>query len=300
MNQIEDIDLLKFRGVQQGQYCKPALDFDESLRDFARYGSKPSGDQLPWVKTQNDIDFLPGRTTIWAGLNKSGKSVIIGQALLGWMEQGAVIASLEMSPESTLHRMASQYCSKVPNADDCSRFLTSSPKLWIYNKMGAVDRDKILGLIYYSAEHLKAKHIVIDSLMKCGLGRDDYAEEKRFVENMVNAARDSGIHVHLICHMNKAGFDSADELIGARRYIRGAGEITDMVDACFVLSRNRAKELEMKKAEANHPYDPEIIDQYDAYLRLDANRHYGDENTYGLMFNRSSQSYFEDKQGAGA
>ena len=295
MNEIEGVDLLRFTGKQQSQFLRKAKDFDSDLREFARHGRKPHGDLLPWTKTHNDIDFQPGRTTIWAGLNKSGKSVILGQAVLHWQSSGCVIASLEMAADATLHRMASQYHRKIPTADECTYFLDHSPNMWIYNKMGSVDRDAILGLIYYSAEALKCKHIVIDSLMKCGLGRDDYDKEKRFVDAMVNAARDSGIHVHLVCHMNKAGFDSIDDLIGSRRYVRGAGEITDMVDACIVLARNRNREEEMKKAEFGQHYDDDILDQYDAYLRVDANRHYSEENTYGLMFDKNSQRYTEDK-----
>jgi len=287
----DDVDLLKFIGRQQSQYIRNAADFRESLCNFAEGGRKPSGDLLPWKKTHDVIDFQPGRTTVWAGLNKSGKSLVVGQAIMSW--GGGVIASLEMHPDETLYRMACQFSMQAATPRDCERFLQASSGLWIYNKLGAVDRDRILGLIYYSAQELGCKHIVVDSLMKCGLGRDDYDAEKRFVESMVNAARDAGIHVHLICHMNKAGFEHTDDLIGARRFIRGAGEISDMADACIVIARNRRKEIEIEKQNAGANCDQTIINEWDALLRVDANRHYGEERTFGLSYDTRSQLYHD-------
>ena len=86
--------------------------------------------------------------------------------------------------------------------------------------------------------------------------------------------------------------------------IKGTGALTDMVDNVFIVHRNKAKEKELsdyyegakkKRGEGNSLAD--IQKMYDAYLICDKNREEGSdaEGSYGLYFDKKSQSYKEDQ-----
>ncbi|MEX5606384.1 bifunctional DNA primase/helicase, partial [Pseudomonas syringae] len=69
---------------------------------------------------------------------------------------------------------------------------------------GTVKAKMMLAVIRYCAEKLKVNHFVIDSLMKCGIGEDDYNGQKAFLDSLTSIARDTGIHLHLVAHSRKA------------------------------------------------------------------------------------------------
>jgi twinkle protein len=63
-------------------------------------------------------------------------------------------------------------------------------RLWLYDQQGSVKTDALMGVIRYCANELKIQHIVIDSLMKCVSGEDDYNAQKDFVDELCSVARD--------------------------------------------------------------------------------------------------------------
>ena len=246
-----------------------------------------NGPSLPWDKPWETIRFHPGQLTVWAGENGSGKSVLVGQVILNFLEgQKALIASLEMRPIETLYRMACQeyrhQSTGSESRDFCSRY---DQRLWIYDQMDSIEWMRILGLIHYASKDLGCDHIVIDSLTKCGLSRDDYAQQAKFIDRLQWAAKSTGIHIHLIAHMRKS-----QEGEKAGKYgIRGAAEISDLADTVFILRRNYRKEQENAKQDFN--IDQQILKQPDAYLVLDKNRHFGELKTWGLNFDPASQLF---------
>jgi twinkle protein len=286
-----DVDLLAFAGEQESQEIKSSIEFKDALAKFASTGNEPTGPMLPWMKTQHTIRLNPGQLTVWAGENGSGKSVLVGQVIYSLLRnQKAVIASLEMSPVETLYRMACQAADCKPAPDYCESFcLHHDQKLWIYDQQDSVEWSRILGLIYYSAKELGAHHIVLDSLTKCGLTRDDYAQQARFIDRLQWAAKNTGIHIHLVAHMRK-GQEGHKQ---GKFDIRGAAEISDLADNVFVLSRNFAKEAEARKRREGMVADDDKLRQPCAFLQLEKNRHYGELANWGLWFDPKSLKYRE-------
>jgi len=117
----------------------------------------------------------------------------------------------------------------------------TNEKLWIYDQMGRVKKDRIMQVIRYCSEELKIQHMVVDSLMKCGIGTDDYNAQKEFVNDLCTHAQDSEMHIHLVAHARKG--QSEDTRTG-KFDIKGASEITDQVDNVFTIFRNKKKEAE--------------------------------------------------------
>ena len=79
-------------------------------------------------------------------------------------------------------------------------------------------------------KELKIQHVVIDSLMKCGIMDDDYNGQKQFVDCLCWAAKTYGGHIHLIHHIRKT---RSEEEIPDKFDVMGASALTNLVDNVF-------------------------------------------------------------------
>lgn len=272
----------------------PAYAYSESVIDWY-YGEKERrGILLPWSKTHSKIALRSGGVSVWAGVNGSGKSLLINQIMLSAISQGesCVIASMEMRPHITMARMTRQACGNVPPVEFIKKFHEwTEGKLWLYTQQGTVQSSRMLAVLRYCAEGLLSegkkipiRHFVIDSLMKCGIQTDDYNRQKSFVDELCAHARDTGVHIHLVAHARKG--DTERRAVD-KFDIKGASEITDQVDNVFTLWRNKDKEDE---AQTPHP-SVEIMNEPDALLRCSKQRHGEWEGKISLWFHRESMQY---------
>lgn len=275
----------------------PAYAYADIVCDYfgGKIGSK--GVTMPWSKTHHDVRLRPGEVTAWIGRNFSGKSQFLGQVMLGCMQQGqrVCIASMEMKPHVTLHRMVRQAsgASNPPDRFTRSFFEWSGERLWMYDQQGSLTPQRILGVARYCGDgikhhgvRLKVDHLVIDSLMKCGIGNDDYTRQKEFVNELCTVAMDTGMHIHLVVHQKK---DGDENTIGDRYSAKGASEITDQVDNAFLIWRNRRKEREEQLPEQMR--DPDVMNMHDALLRCDKQRHGEFSGDFRFWFHRPSMQF---------
>lgn len=286
-------DYLAFIGKQESQEVKPAEAFGHALIERLANGNAKYGPALPWIKTHDTIRFQPGELSIWSGINGHGKSLLLGQVVLWWLkEQTALIASLEMKPVETLYRMARQMNGGMFDVDYLDTFMAGlKDKLWIYDQLDSVESDRILGLIHYAACELKVDHIVIDSLVKCGLSRDDYAIQAKFVDKIQWAAKRHGVHVHLVCHMRKGNDENSRP---GKFDIRGAAEISDLADNVLVVYRNKPKEDAQKKRAGGQMLtkaEEAELTRADTILRVDKNRANGAEESFGLWYHQGAMQF---------
>ena len=266
---------------------KPASAFyDRLVSHFS--ASEPEGDVMPWKKTHDSFRFRHSEVTIWNGINGHGKSVLLGQIIMGFMRsRRACVASLEMKPETTLTRMIRQALGgRSPTNEFIATFLTRAEgKLWLYDQQGTVTSQKLLGVMYYAAEKLLVDHFVIDSLMKCGIGEDDYNRQKQFVDQLCAFAKDTECHVHLVTHAKKA--DDEHQMPG-KMSVKGSGSITDQVDNVITVWRNKRKE--QKKADGKLEDGDNTPD---AFLICDKQRNGEWEGRIGLWYDVDSMRYTE-------
>jgi len=251
------------------------------------------GATLPWAKTHQNVRLRPGEVSVWGGINGHGKSLVTGQCLL-WLlaDHRSLIASLEMKPEATLERMIRQASGVERYRDEFEAgFLKwTDDKLWVYDQLDTVPSDRILGLCHYAAKELGIEHIVIDSLMKCGIRKDDYDGQTAFIDRLCWAAKSLNIHIHLVHHMRKG---EKEEQRPGKFDIRGAGEIVDMVDNLFICHRNKSKE---RKRDAGENVD---YDEPDATVTVAKARHGEWEGLINLWFDAPSLQFVsEPGQGA--
>ena len=269
-----------------------------ALIESVRAGEKITGARLPWAKTHDHLRFRGGEVTLWQGINGHGKSQLLGQATIGFASQGerVCVASFEMKPVSTLRRMLRQFAmNDSPGEKAVNQMMDwAKGRYWLYDQLGTVRPEMIYAVIRYCADQLKIKHIVIDSLMKCVKGEDDYNGQKDFVDVLTGLARDLDVHIHLVHHVRKG---ENEEKVPGKFDGKGSGAISDQVDQVLTVWRNKKKERAIEKlVRSNQAVDEETKNQPDALLICDKNRHGEWEGTTALWYHPQSLQYTSDKR----
>lgn len=285
----DDIDFsLYMQTTDAGHRVIPASAYAEEVADYLEHGEQLRGAKLPWKKTRDLIRFREGEVTLWSGMNGHGKSLALGQAMVGFVcqREPVCIASFEMKPVVTLARMMRQTagCRQPERELVLGAHELWSEWLWIYDQQGQVHADKILAVMRYAAEKLKVRHFVVDSLMKCGIAEDDFTAQKLFLDAITTIGRDTGMHIHLVAHSRKA---KDETLPPGKMDVKGSGSITDQVDNVVVVWRNKAKEQALQAGGSHQPTEP------DALLIIDKQRNGEFEGKVGLFFDKGSMQYLE-------
>lgn len=243
---------------------------------------KPTG----FDKMAGKFDMRPAEVTLWAGINGHGKTTLLSQVLLNAMQIGARagLASFEMKPAVSMAKMSRQAAGTgqpaIPFIQAFHRWTDS--RLWIYDHLGRVDAKRVLAVATYMRKELGIDHMVIDSLMKCGIGTDDYNAQKSFVNDLCSVAQDTGLGIHLVVHMRKGENErSAPDKFD----VKGASEIVDLVDNLIICWKNVRK---LAKNEADRPPD-----EPDAFVRVAKQRHHSWEGSFAFWFDTDTQQFLE-------
>ncbi|PHS70672.1 MAG: AAA family ATPase [Methylophaga sp.] len=285
MDLLKDKDFLDFLSVQESQNIVPAYDFTELAVQSFEEGEAMAGLQLPWPKTHERFQLRKGEVTLWAGINGHGKSQLLGQiCALTLPVSKWLVASLEMPVRATLHRMVRQMAGFAnPSKTHIESLMkTTDGQLWIYDQLDTIPADRIIAMIHYAATKLGIENIILDSLVKCGLGVDDYNAQKKFVDKLCWAAKTHNIHIHLVHHVRKS---EREGKVPDKFDIKGAGEITDLVDNVCIIHRNKDKEAKIREGKQFDKLEP------DTSLIVAKQRHAGIEDRFALYFHPDSQQF---------
>lgn len=297
----DDIDFNAYlRETDAKANVKPASAWIALLIENLHNPAKVKKVRLPWEKVGDAVLLRPGEVTLWAGQNGHGKTQVLSQVVLSLLGQGekVVIASFEMKPITTLQRLARMYAGTNPfspeyQSVDGIKALDglfnefsqwSDRSLWLYDQQGSVTADRVIGMARYCAKELGITHVVIDSLMKCVNGEDDYNGQKEFVDELTAMARDNGIHIHIVHHTRKPQNEAHTP---DKHDSKGSGSITDQVDNVMMVWRNKPKEddIKLKGSMSNRRAE------HDAVIFCRKQRNGEDEPNIALWFDKDSQQY---------
>lgn len=247
-------------------------------RNHAEYGAA-----LPWAKTHSRFRLRPSEMTLWAGPNGSWKSLTVGHILAHQAILGArvLIASLELTVEDQLARMATQLLgTDKPTRERYDGLLDAlGDNLLVYDFVGRLRPERAVALARYACTELQVQHALIDNLtLVVPPGRDGDEASARFVAGLYQVGRDTGAHVHLICHVRKP---DDDRRVMNRYDIRGTGAATDMVDNVVMLQTNEIKRAAGERGEAQ-PSDPDL------WMTVDKQRHGGYRGRMGFWTHETS------------
>lgn len=298
----DDKELLEFIGQQESQDIGTTTDFAAQIDERLRDGRVLRGDTLPWSNTHEHLRFGEGQVTIWAGINGHKKSMLLGQVIM-WMAQDerVGVSSFEMPVVDTMERMVSQAAGCLPSRQFAQQWVRwGHDRMFFYDQLDTVPAERVLGSMYYMAKDLGCKHVMIDSLTKCGLPSGDRDAEKRFIDTLAAAAKALKIHIHLVSHVRKPP-QGGEAYIPNKFDIRGAGELTDLVDNVMIVWMDKKKEQISKKTKMNKPLDCDEREYFDnnpdQRLICCKQRHGAWEGTIGLWFDDKSLQFLPNDCG---
>lgn len=278
----DDIDFAAYMAEPEGHKVRPASDWLQDTIDS--FYLPPDTTPVPcmlWNKTREKVKFRPGEVSLWAGINGHGKSMFLSQVVLDlcYQAERVMVASFEMLPARQMHRMSRQaYAGREPTIPFLQSFSRwTDGRLWLYDHVGAVEWRKVIAVMRYAVQHFGVTHFVIDSLMKCVKGEDDYNGQKDFVNDLCAFALAHRVHVHLVHHVRKG---ENEQKAPGKFDVKGAGAITDQVDNVFIVWRD-------KKAERERKGDPSCI------VACEKQRNGEFEGKFGFWFDVDSQQYLE-------
>lgn len=289
-NKLADVDLSGYMDESVSASVRTATSYRDDLikRVIRRGEGDPNATPLPFNGLRGKFEFREYEMSVWSGWKGHGKSAIISQVFMAAIQRGkrVFIVSPEFSPAAVLERMLFQHARtmtpSVEHINDYMAFVTE--RMWLYDVQSSLKPKQVVALCRYAADQFGVDHILIDSLMKCGIAPDDYNGQKTFVDATQTVAHTHPLHIHLVAHARKAGGKGDTAAPSGLHDVKGSSEIADMVENVLTVWRNKDKEK-----------DPEgKADEPDAVLNIEAQRN-GDGwiGTQNLLFDRDSMLFYE-------
>ena len=278
----------EFLGLLEAQHISGLADYAPAMAEYYEMGAAISGGTLPWDKTHDKFRFRPGELTLWAGYSGHGKSGLVGQAmghLVKHCHHRVGVASFEMLPQALVDRHLRQEIGRTPSSYDNYREVhdilsETKGKYYIYDERHLINPEKVLGSTAHMMGKLECNHVVIDSLVKCGISRkpDHAANIERFMNDLQSMAKHYSSHVHLVCHLRKGDGEGTPP---TKHDVKYAGELTDLAENVLIVWRNKPK-------EENGTVGP------DAILRIEKQRYLSWEGAIKLAFDKDYQRWDSD------
>lgn len=274
------------------------IQYRDSLIKFMRQGvDNQSAFFLPFESTRHKIAFRPQELTVWSGINGHGKSQFLSYLVSSQINHPGFaakvfVASLELTVEQYLRRAVKQVtakeCPSESQIEDGLMYLEGN--LWLYKHQGGTNRQKLLEIMHYVRKRYDVRVFVIDSLMKCGIGEEDYNTQKLFVEALCDFKNDHDCHIHLVVHPKK---QQDEDMAPGKLSIKGSGGVGDLADNIMTVFRNKKKEKLIRG-----DYHPKCEEERqalhragDVYLYCDKQRHGDWEGLIELWYNIKTYCY---------
>lgn len=224
---------------------KNAGEFENALVDEWLNKHLETGLQLPWDFP--DFCIRPGELTIWTGIEKSGKTTLLGFGLMALMAQGerAMVCSFETKSSKTMKKFSRQASGKllfdkkiVDRCTDSAALATYretatgeiretarwlAKNLWLYDHTGIAQWRTVIEDMRWARRRHGITQFILDNFMRLGFVKDDYPQQAECVTALAALAMELDIHIHLVVHQNKS--EGTKGGAGGKRSISGAFEI---------------------------------------------------------------------------
>lgn len=285
----DDIDLSAYMEPDSKHRVREVAHYRDSVIRGLIGEDKEPGTPLPWNGLKDRFELRQHEMTIWSGYKGQGKSALISQVFNFAMcrNEPCFVISPEFTPVQLLLRMIFQRLkTRLPGGEELQEWFDwATKRLWIYDQQASVNANDVPALCRYVCEKFGVRHILIDSLMKCGIAPDDYGSQKRFVDQVQNVAHKNPVHIHLVAHARKGKDDLS---MPGLHDIKGGSEIADMAENVVFVWRNKAKEI------ARSQNDMAKIEEPDAMIKVDAQRNAeGWLGSLPLWFDKETMLFYE-------
>lgn len=252
------------------------------------------GYRMPYHKFGDKLLFRPSEVTLWTGDSGSGKSQLLSDCNVAWIDQGSrvCLSSLEMRPEHTLKRMCKQVSGvdrpSSRNIREALRFLDRG--LILYDRVGKAGVEGLLDVFAFARAKYGCDQFIIDSLMRLGIAGDDYTGQEKAMFAIVDWALSTNAHVHLVAHSRKGDKDRG---VPEANDIKGASEIGNNAFNIVAVWRNRKLEDDIRAAQSDKDMAKlaELKKKPGVIVNVAKQRNGDFEGKIGLWFDQSSYRY---------
>ena len=268
--------------------------FRDATLEWIKNRNLKSGCKIPCL-LDTDLRIIPGTLSIWAGVNGHGKSALLQQFCLWWSagkftdkKEKVLFWSPEMAFHVQIERMVKQSLGLGDPTVKAASYVMDylQGKVYIYGKEEHVRGQEIIALSRWASAN-GFTHLVIDSLMMVDLNTYQAnlnLGQKNFVRMLKEAARTTGLHIHLVAHMRKG---ESETKMGDKMDIKGSGEISDLADYAFLIWKDVKKQEKL----FSNPDDEEWLRKPDGYMKCLKNRYDPEHPTLPLWFSGKPFSF---------
>ena len=252
------------------------------------------GYRTPYAKLGSKLLFRPAEMTLWSGATGAGKSQILSDCCVDWINQGSriCISSLEMKGAMTLKRMTKQ----VTGVDRPTPRYIRDAMIWfnqgllIYDVTGKASVDKIIEIFDYARAKYGCDQGIVDSLMRLGVASDDYVGQEKAVFRLVDWTIANDFHLHMVAHSRKGGSTGGAP---ESEDVKGAMEIGANAFNILTVWRDREKEDLIRKFEQQNNFDQaaKLREQPGVILNVAKQRNGDFEGKVGLWFDTDTYRY---------
>ena len=221
-----------------------------------------------------DFSIRPAELTIWTGIEKSGKTTLLGFCLMGLMAQGerAMVCSFETKARKTLKKFSRQAsgillydrkiveqcrseeelnnyrASATEKIKETSRWLARN--LWLYDHTGIAQWRTLIDDIRWARRRHGITQFVIDNFMRLGFVKDDYVQQAECITALSALAMELEVHIHLVVHQNKS--EGHKGQAGGKRSVSGAFEIIANAHNIVEVQRDVSKGEKVSEVFQDH------------------------------------------------
>lgn len=274
--QREEFDRDAQRGTLTPRYLRPMNDFAEDA--FHQLFREPSLGE-PGLELPIKFPFKIRRkeATLVSGDDKSGKSTLLSYFALhlAAADPGICVASFEEPPAISLWRLAATLLGKkhLPDTDDGRRAGAGAmawlgKRFWAYDFLGISDWRDVLDTFRYAREKHGVWCFILDSVMRIGIGDDDYAQQGFAAAAFAQFAMANDAHLFFVIHENKGEKGGKGKIRGSKLWSANANNILQVERNLDKGEKASKLEWEIKVEKQQSRPDVEDIKEKEAKLEF--------------------------------
>ena len=232
--------------------------------------------------------FRPGEVTIWGGFTGAGKSTMLNfmKSSLIQEERRVFVASFEAKAEYILRRLGTIFMGDKLTEETAGHFVRHmGERLCFADVVGSMDQAELLEMMWFAFRRYDCTHFVVDSLMRIEKLEEDYPAQGVFMTKLQAFVKETGCHVHVVCHLGKPSQAVERPSMYA---VKGSSLLVNNCDNVILVTRNPEKE---KLRKANKLTADQDRDMHDTEVIVEKQRDTGWLGTFRLKFHPHRYSY---------
>ncbi len=167
----------------------------------------------------------------------------------------------------------------------------------MFGLTGTAKADRLIEIFDYARRRYGIQLFIIDSLMKCGIGDDDYNGQKAFVDSICDFKTKQTPTSFSLLTREKVTAKKTNRENGRK----GSGAITDLTDNLFIIWRNKAarERYRVQSGEKMSEKDEQLLASPASVLMLEKQRNgEGWEGGVPLFLDEQSHQFLQLESGS--